>query len=1010
MANPNGQQIKIDLGGNLNLNELKSEIHSFEGFNKRNTQILGNGLKPYYQHIDETDEQVIYDRNEDKWTVNNETKKVYRNNSVIFDADAAERKIFKEKNSGNVCFKLVQSNREIFNFIETNNKIYVKEHENYSDDFTFIDYVNYINADLNTVYVVALKNDDDSFRIKIQNMSNYDNLKNDYFDTNIIADSIVKFSANLCEVFVSGEKKNLIICELQSNTQNYIYGLLIDDDCVITEGAEIAGISQNKFKLNPLVKETDATTLNPEFFKYFFTSTSSTAVIAKIGNNCEWSAGTLTNITDKDFTSFRNGSTSNNFAPGGQVVCEEENLCGFRVFHVIQGLTVAEGEEGKPIVYVRLSNFEGYPMLSQRFTQESVSYATIEDKLVYIQTGYTTYTYGDMAYDAASNSFVYTPQTGYIPTYVSQIVSTTKYKNSTGYYTSIWEKLRGCVNIKLETIYGFNYLINFNGDKHSVTGLSFGDVLVTRWGGIDNDRKPILTRFEQITFEGKDIEVTSCNYVSENEITYKLLVSEDIPIKIQYIFNRYIITNILELTYNAYDILKNEKIHYADDWNNRLIIKNLKVGDNASKTNMDFASIASGENQMFQINSNSNVRSAIFAPIYGYVYYDNTDGNNVFEDNIIDNAIDVSELSTFFNKEIDFYYTFSETVNPFYKWTYSGTSKYYKAMLKDVMYTVAANNNIYLSPDILASYKQLSNNDWVISSDENSYIVIKYDFENQLLYKIGTLIQNIDDIFSIQGQFYAIKNNTLYLITISEGIITSNSIIYYLQDLQFIGATLQYALFYSPKQKSVYVFSGDRKLELLGATNEIDYVNTYFYDNSQNTLFIGCDKFILCYKDSYFWKIYIPDVKQFYFTDRGIEFIADDKIGLIHNYYHADDKAEMEHIPIELETAFYGFGQNRIGIIDCWTLRLYSTDKAEGKIKLRVTSLTDKGTEGEEREITLRAEDWDKVTSTYLLRFQPRLQRGIGLSLAIESDFELYDLQVSATPDTALQITNRREI
>ena len=425
---------------------------------------------------------------------------------------------------------------------------------------------------------------------------------------------------------------------------------------------------------------------------------------------------------------------------------------------------------------------------------------------------------------------------------------------------------------------------------------------------------------------------------------------------------------------------------------------------------MDFASIASGENQMFQINSNSNVRSAIFAPIYGYVYYDNTDGNNVFEDNIIDNAIDVSELSTFFNKEIDFYYTFSETVNPFYKWTYSGTSKYYKAMLKDVMYTVAANNNIYLSPDILASYKQLSNNDWVISSDENSYIVIKYDFENQLLYKIGTLIQNIDDIFSIQGQFYAIKNNTLYLITISEGIITSNSIIYYLQDLQFIGATLQYALFYSPKQKSVYVFSGDRKLELLGATNEIDYVNTYFYDNSQNTIFIGCDKFILCYKDSYFWKIYIPDVKQFYFTDRGIEFIADDKIGLIHNYYHADDKAEMEHIPIELETAFYGFGQNRIGIIDCWTLRLYSKDKAEGKIKLRVTSLTDKGTEGEEREITLRAEDWDKVTSTYLLRFQPRLQRGIGLSLAIESDFELYDLQVSATPDTALQITNRREI
>jgi hypothetical protein len=97
-------------------------------------------------------------------------------------------------------------------------------------------------------------------------------------------------------------------------------------------------------------------------------------------------------------------------------------------------------------------------------------------------------------------------------------------------------------------------------------------------------------------------------------------------------------------------------------------------------------------------------------------------------------------------------------------------------------------------------------------------------------------------------------------------------------------------------------------------------------------------------------------------------------------------------------------------MIDCWNIRLFSKDKLSGNVKLKVTSLTDKGTVGEEATISIKESDWDKVTKTYLLRFQPRLQRGIGLSLAIVSDFELYDLQVSATPDSALQITERRVI
>lgn len=1009
MANPSANQVKIDLSGNLCLNELDCEVHSFEGFNERNTQILGNGLKPYYQHIDETDEQVIYDRNEDKWTVKDDV--VYKNNEQkLFAKYGAVKAVKAQKEKIDVNFSIKKE--RVIRLYQTGGLFpgqyisYVKDDEEklniFVDDVWQVRYscqfMDVVNIDLTpqlamirSVIKNSLTTDINFSFIKLAGLDfNLDNIPPTYtISINEVID-IKKFSANLCHVFVSGAKRNLIIFEILTETKNFIYGVLLDANNDYEEHYELTGISQNNYRLNPLVCENDGDVLNPEFFKYNSSAILSNTVIAKIGNNCEWSAGTLTNITDKDFTSFRNGSTSNNFAPGGQVVCEEDTLCGLRAFHVIQGLTVSTGDDGIPLVYTKIANYEAYPLISQIYKYEQVSYTYRDAEAIYIETG---------GKKLSSTTFKK------VVDYVKNIEKFQKLIKNSVYSSENWNVLRGCLNIKIKNQYGFNYLINFNGDKHSVTGISTYGTLLTRWGSIDTSSKPIIST-------GDSGIGNMCQYHTENNTDFALTIGYHIPLKIKYVLNRYILTNLIQPdTYeikrmNAYDVKKDLSFDYASDWNNRISINNMKIGNSQSETSSVFVSFTSGDNQIFSIQNEENGRSASFAPLYGYIVYDNTQFNA--DDELINNLIDKSDK---FIQGMDFYYTFEESTNPFYQYTiWPFWRIIHKSILKDVMYTVCVDNNMYLSPDLLSDYKQLCNNDWVITTDENSYILTKYDFENMLLYQIGTLIQDIDDIFSIQGQFYAIKNNTLFLVTISDGAITSNTIIYYLQDLQFIGATLQYALFYSPKQKSVYVFSGDRRLELLGPANEIDHVNTYFYDNSQNTIFIGCDKFILCYKDNYFWKIHIPEVKQFYFTDRGIEFIADDKIGLIHNYYHADDKAEMSVIPVTLETAFYGFGENRIGIIDCWNIRLFSKDKLSGNVKLKVTSLTDKGTVGEEATIAIKESDWDKITKTYLLRFQPRLQRGIGLSLAIVSDFELYELQVSATPDSALQITERRVI
>ena len=67
---------------------------------------------------------------------------------------------------------------------------------------------------------------------------------------------------------------------------------------------------------------------------------------------------------------------------------------------------------------------------------------------------------------------------------------------------------------------------------------------------------------------------------------------------------------------------------------------------------------------------------------------------------------------------------------------------------------------------------------------------------------------------------------------------------------------------------------------------------------------------------------------------------------------------------------------------------------------MAASTLTNTGATTETKTLNITPEMWDGETGTLLVRFQPKYQRCVGMSLAIESSFPIESISLSYTPDT----------
>ena len=325
-------------------------------------------------------------------------------------------------------------------------------------------------------------------------------------------------------------------------------------------------------------------------------------------------------------------------------------------------------------------------------------------------------------------------------------------------------------------------------------------------------------------------------------------------------------------------------------------------------------------------------------------------------------------------------------------------------------------DSLYYTPAITMGFKETYSNKNLVYYDKMIYSLRYYGDERKekLIYPLLTQYFGIDEIFVIQGQRYFIQNNKIYSFNLTEDGEVMNSIVFItnIQGLEFKTNTTREAYFWSKNDSSLYIFNADNILRKAYTATEInDIYNAIYYPSLDATIFstnIG----LLCISDR-FGMFVIPndsvDPKdKLYLNTKGYITLFNDNESLIdyYNLWFIDSK--WEKLPIKLSTKFYGLGSNLISITDTWYFRLFADKNIyndmeyprTGEIKLSVDVLTDRGLSTESKTINIDEKDWDSLTDTVYLRYQPKLQRGVGISINVESPFAIGYLGVGTTPET----------
>ena len=147
------------------------------------------------------------------------------------------------------------------------------------------------------------------------------------------------------------------------------------------------------------------------------------------------------------------------------------------------------------------------------------------------------------------------------------------------------------------------------------------------------------------------------------------------------------------------------------------------------------------------------------------------------------------------------------------------------------------------------------------------------------------------------------------------------------------------------------------------------------------------------------------------FSDRFIYVYTEDNIYVLSyekpsESYLFNTLNTFKKIPIKLETQLYGVGNNIKSVVDCIYLRLFNDNIVEqGTLKFSVKTLTDKGESTEEKSFIINASDWDKESNTFYIRYQPKNQECLGMSVNIVSDFAIADFDIGYSTDGTIQVS-----
>ena len=342
---------------------------------------------------------------------------------------------------------------------------------------------------------------------------------------------------------------------------------------------------------------------------------------------------------------------------------------------------------------------------------------------------------------------------------------------------------------------------------------------------------------------------------------------------------------------------------------------------------------------------------------------------------------------------IDAYTSGTGSVLSYFKSWYEGSAKY-NNKLADVEKSMTEPTYYNLSPNVdIMTYIDGFNTISLLKVGNNTLQLLVKESELLLVYNLLSNVSNIADYFVLQGQQYGIINNYINKVDMVNGQVVSQTPITSVEGLKFLGNTDKQAFFFSQMNKTIQYFAADNTLEFLMDATEIDNNTTTVFAKQTNDIFVLLNDKVVVFTNG--GSMYEMLSRAEYITFGDNSWSDGNKTW---SYYKTD--TEQERVPIELETLWYGdTATRRLMNVDCVYIELYDDNYMSGKFEISFDGLVNNTASTKKQVFNVKSSDYDRVTKTVYLRYQPAFQNCAAFKLNIKSDLAIKRLAVGYTSE-----------
>ena len=342
---------------------------------------------------------------------------------------------------------------------------------------------------------------------------------------------------------------------------------------------------------------------------------------------------------------------------------------------------------------------------------------------------------------------------------------------------------------------------------------------------------------------------------------------------------------------------------------------------------------------------------------------------------------------------IDAYTSGTGSVLSYFKSWYEGSAKY-NNKLADVEKSMNEPTYYNLSPNVdIMTYIDGFNTISLLKVGNNTLQLLVKESELLLVYNILSNVSNIADYFVLQGQQYGIINNYINKVEMVSGQVVSQIPITSVEGLKFLGNTDKQAFFFSQMNKTIQYFAADNTLEFLMDATEIDNNTTTVFAKQTNDIFLLLNDKVVVFTNG--GSMYEMLTRAEYITFGDNSWSDGNKTW---SYYKTD--TEQERVPIELETLWFGdTATRRLMNVDTVYIELYDDNYMPGKFEISFDGLVNNTASTKKQVFNVKSSDYDRVTKTVYLRYQPAFQNCAAFKLNIKSDLAIKRLAVGYTSE-----------